>query len=96
MRLLLDHPEKHHLAAGETLLGGGEARGDRGRGEHDSARLGTIELDDEVLVAPHRDKEARRVGDAFADPAVVAAAQTGAFEAGMGIEIWCSHGPRLA
>src|SRR5215469_8831811 len=91
MRPLLDNAEKDDLPTGETLLGRGEARTERGGGEHDGARLHTVELDDEVLVTPHRDEEARRVGDPFNDPAGVAPAQTGALETRMSIEIGCSH-----
>src|SRR5262245_52027405 len=91
MRPLLDDAEKDDLAAGKTVLGGGEARRDRGRGEDDGARLRTVELDDEVLVAPYRNEKARWVGDTFKDPAGVAPAQTGALEAGMSIEIGRSH-----
>src|SRR5215472_13584226 len=91
MRPLLDNAKKDDLPTGETLLGGGEARTERGRGEYDGARLHTVELDDEVLIAPYRDEEARRVGDSFNDPAGVAPAQTGALETRMSIEIGCSH-----
>ena len=91
MRPLLDDAEKDDLAAREAFLGRGETQGDRVRGEDDGARLPIVELDDEVLVTPHRNKEACRVGDAFEDPAGVAAAQTGAFEPGMGVEIGRSH-----
>ena len=74
MRPLLDDAEKHDLATSEALLGRGEARLDRGRGEDDGAGLLVVELDDEVLVTPHRNEKARRVGDPFEDPTGVAAA----------------------
>src|SRR4029077_17346890 len=91
MRPLLDNAEKHELATGEELLGRGETRRYCRRREYHSARFDPLDLDDEVLIAPHRDKKARRVGDSFKDPTGVAAAQTGAFEAGMGVEIGRSH-----
>ena len=96
MRPLLDQPEKHDLAAREALIGRGEARRNGGRCEDYGTRFRAVEFDDEVLVAPHRDEKACRVGDAFEDPAGVAPTQTSAFEAGMGIEIGRSHRARLA
>src|SRR5260370_13117330 len=100
MRPLLDDAEKDNLAAGEALLGAGKARPeDRGDGigcQHRGPRLAAVELEDKVLIAPDRNEQALRIGDAFDDPGGVAAAQAGAFEPGMGIEIGRSHWARVA
>src|SRR6516165_8625682 len=99
MRPLFDDAEKHHLAAGEPLLGSdaiAENAGNVGRCQHHGAWFTAVELDDEVLVTPDRDEEAIGIGDTLDDPAGVAATQAGAFEVGMGVEIWRSHPGRLA
>ena len=71
MRALLDDPDKHHLAAAEPLLGGAglaDQRAEPAPAQHHRARLAAIDLENQVLVAPDRDKEARRVGEALDDP----------------------------
>src|SRR6266550_3476142 len=99
MRPLLDDAEKDDFAAGEVLLGAGKTRSEDGRdgirGQYRSPRLAIVELDNEVLIAPHRDKQASRIRDAFEDPERVTAAQTGALEAGMGIKIGRLHMVKL-
>ena len=94
MRALVDDPDKHHFAAAEPLLGGAGLADQRpsapplsttARGSPPST------LEDQVLVAPDRDKEARRVAEPLADPAVVAATQPGPLEARCGIIIVRSH-----
>ena len=96
MRPLLDDAEKHHLAAGEPLLAHSENVGNAGRLEHRRARLAAFELDHEVLVAPDRHKEAAGIGNPFEDPLGIAAAQAGALEAGMRIEIRRPHSRTLS
>ena len=99
MRPLLDDTEKHHFASGEALLRGEalpDNLGNAGRGQHYGARLAAIELDHQILVAPDRDEEADGIGDALDDPAGVVAAQAGPFEAGVSIEVRCSHAATLA
>src|SRR6267143_3330625 len=97
---LPDDAEKDDFAAGKVLLGTGKAppedRGDGIRCQHRGPRLAAVELDNQVLITPHRNEQARRIDDPFENPAGVAAAQASAFEAGMGIEIGCSHWARVA
>src|SRR5882762_7515078 len=99
MRPLLDDTEKHHFACGEALLRDEalpDNLGNAGPGQHHGAWVAAIELDHQVLVAPDRDEEADRIRDALDDPAGVAAAQAGPFEAGVSIEVRCSHSVTLA
>ena len=96
MGALFDKAEKDDLAAREPLIGGAdlaEQRADFTPAEHNRQRLAALALDDEVLVAPHRDKEACRVGGALDDPPRLAAAQPGALEPGRSIVIVRSHNP---
>src|SRR5437588_838871 len=77
--------EDDELTAGEPLLDVVIAqraieRADRIDGEHRSKRLAAFHLDDEVLVAPNRNKRARRIEHPRADPLGLAAAQAGALE----------------
>ena len=66
---------------------------ERAPSQHHRARLRAVDLGDQILVAPERDKEARRIGQPFADPAAVAPAQPGPLETGCGIIIVRSHAP---
>ena len=94
MRVLVDDPDKHHFAAAEPRLGGAglaDQLAERAAAQHHRARLAAIALENQVLVAPDRDKEARRVAEPLADPAVVAATQPGPLEARCGIIIVRSH-----
>jgi hypothetical protein len=96
MRPLFDDAEKHYLAAGEPLLAHAKNLGNAGRLQHRRTWLAAIELDHQVLVAPDRHKEAAGIGDLFEDPSGIAAAQAGALEAGVRIEIRSSHSDTLA
>ena len=97
MRPLLDDAEKHDLAIGEPLLHGcSDNAGDTGRAQHCRARLGAVELDHEVLIAPNRHEQTVGVAGALDDPGRIAAAQAGALKAGMGVEIGRSHCRTLA
>ncbi len=94
MRALVDDPEKHEFAAPQPLIDivePAEYRQQSLDGDRGGARLAFGDFDDQVLGAPDRDEDARRIEHALADPAGVAAAQTGAFEAGMGVIIGGSH-----
>src|SRR6202040_4303214 len=73
-----------------------EDRGDGIRSQHRGPRLAAVKLDNEVLVAPDRNEQASRIDDALENPAGVAAAQAGAFEPGMSVEIGRSHRVRVA
>src|SRR5689334_10489481 len=95
MCALFDDAEKHHLATGEPLLTHAKNLGNAGRVEHRRARL-VFDLDDKVLVAPDRHKEAAGISDPFEDPRRIAAAQAGALEAGMRIEIRRAHSATVA
>src|SRR5271166_7025415 len=96
MRPLFDHAEKDQLSAGEPLLANSKNLGNAGRLEYRRARLAAFELDDQILVAPDRHKEAAGIRDPLDDPGGIAAAQAGTLEAGVGIEIGSSHLGTLA
>src|SRR5207253_9722512 len=94
MSPLVDQPEKHDLAARQPLINVIERAEhrqkslDRDRG---GARLALGNFDNQVLGAPDRDENAGRIEDPLADPIGLAAAQPGAFEAGVSVIIGGSH-----
>ncbi len=97
MCALFDDPEKHHLPGQEPLLGArSENRSNTGGFKHDCSRLAGIELHDQALIAPDRNKQAAGIGNALDDPRRVAAAQAGALEARVGVEIRRAHLPSVA
>src|SRR5207249_8545896 len=86
--------EKHDLATGEALGDIADLAVHSGQRLHRQtgrARLALGGFDDEVLGAPHRNENARRIGYPLAEPIRLAAAQPGPLEAGVGVVIGCSH-----
>src|SRR5271156_166033 len=72
------------------LFGGGAVADQRDQAapaQHHRARLAAVDLDDQILVAPDRDEQARGVSNTIDDPIAVAAAQPGPLEAGRRVGI---------
>ena len=92
-RLPRETPPRRRRAAHRCVLRGSR-RGSPTRARPRADRR--PQLDDQVLVAPDRNEEAAGIGNALDDPCRVAAAQAGALEAGVRIEIGRLHRGRLA
>ena len=89
-------PRKTNSPRAEALLDiavgqSADDRTDRLDGQDGGARLAAFDLDDEVVGAPHRDEQARRIEHPGADPIGFAAAQAGALKTRRGIIIGRSH-----
>ena len=81
----------------EPLLGArSENRSNTGGFKHAARGSPPSSSIDQVLIAPDRHKEAAGIGYALDDPCRIAAAQAGALEAGVGIEIGRAHLPSVA
>ena len=99
MGAVVDQAEKNDLSVRQPLLdlaiAGAKQHRNRFGAQNNRLRFAALDLDDEALRAPDRHKKALAIQHPGADPFGFAATQPGPLEAGMRIEIRCSHPARL-